>query len=228
MLIILNILVYLGLAWIYALILSMIPFAGKNQFVLEGVQTFCTFDYIDRELSTRLVMLTTNIFGFYIPITVMLIFYFKIIKCLKNDVFKNHQVQIKKRRNSKIITLKQLDFNTSELCELQVQIKKINTEIRLIKNVVVIICVFCMSWGLYSVLSLIGQFSKNREYLVTPLSTAVPALIGKTSTVVNPIIYIVRNKVFLKNIKETSKKHVSINDAKRYFVFNDSNQKLKF
>jgi len=85
-----------------------------------------------------------------------------------------------------------------------------------------------MSWGLYSVLSLIGQFSKNREYLVTPLSTAVPALIGKTSTVVNPIIYIVRNKVFLKNIKETSKKHVSINDAKRYFVFNDSNQKLKF
>jgi hypothetical protein len=221
MLIILAILVYLGVAWIYALILSMIPLGGKNQFVLEGVQTFCTFDYIERELSTRLVMLTTNIFGFYLPITVILIFYFKIIKCLKNDVFTNHQVQIIKRRNSTIITLKHSDFNTSEMCDLQVKIKKINTEIRLIKNVVVIICVFCLSWGLYSILSLIGQFSKNREYLVTPLSTAVPALIGKTSTVVNPIIYIVRNKVFLKNIKETTKKHVSTNDSKRYFVFND-------
>jgi hypothetical protein len=32
------------------------PLASKNQFVLEVTQSFCTFDYIDQSLSTRLVM----------------------------------------------------------------------------------------------------------------------------------------------------------------------------
>jgi hypothetical protein len=45
------------------------------------------------------------------------------------------------------------------------------------------------------------QFSNHREYLVTPLSTSIPALIGKSSTVITPIIYILMNKVFMNSIR---------------------------
>ncbi len=207
-LIILTFLAYLGVAWIYALILSVIPLASKNQFVLEVTQSFCTFDYIDQSLSTRIVMILTNIFGFYIPITVMTICYLKIIRSLKNDEFKNNQIQIINRANSRMLqslstitsNFKRVS-NITDIGDFEDKRKKFSVEILLIKNTVILICVFCLSWGPYSIISLIAQFSNHREYLVTPLSTSIPALIGKSSTVITPIIYILRNKVFVNNIR---------------------------
>jgi len=63
------------------------------------------------------------------------------------------------------------------ISDFQDKRKKFSVEILLLKNTV-FFCGFCLSWEPYSIISLIAQFSNHREYLVTPLSTSIPALIG--------------------------------------------------
>ncbi len=58
-------------AWLYGLIWSVLPYFGRHQYVLEGFKTSCSFDYIDRDYFTRVILILMNIFGFFIPILII-------------------------------------------------------------------------------------------------------------------------------------------------------------
>ncbi len=121
-------------------------------------QSFCPFDYIDQSLSTRLVMTFNKyIWILYIPITVTTICYLKITRSLKNDEFKNNQIQIRNRANSRMIqSLSVITSNFKRvstmtyISDFQDKRKKFSVEILLLKNTV-FFCVFCLSWGPYSI-----------------------------------------------------------------------------
>jgi c-opsin len=78
------------------------------------------------------------------------------------------------------------------------QVTAINTamsrkrEQRVLVMVVVMVMVYLMCWLPYGVMALLATF--GRPGLVTPEASIVPAIMAKTSTVFNPVIYIFMNK----------------------------------
>ncbi|XP_038819278.1 pinopsin-like [Salvelinus namaycush] len=80
------------------------------------------------------------------------------------------------------------------------QVTAINTamsrkrEQRVLVMVVVMVMVYLMCWLPYGVMALLATF--GRPDLVTPEASIVPAIMAKTSTVFNPVIYIFMNKQF--------------------------------
>ncbi|KAL2081185.1 hypothetical protein ACEWY4_023038 [Coilia grayii] len=54
-----------------------------------------------------------------------------------------------------------------------------------------VVC-FMLCWTPYGVVALMATF--GRPGLITPIASVVPSILAKTSTVINPIIYIVMNK----------------------------------
>ena len=64
-------------------------------------------------------------------------------------------------------------------------------EIKVTKFAILIIISFCVSWLPYTILAVIGQFVKNRETIVTPNSAYFATLFAKSSTLFNPILYLI-------------------------------------
>ena len=71
------------LAWIIGIVFSVLPFFSPNQYVVEGFQTSCSFDFIDQSQFNRILIIVSNVFGFFIPIIVMIANYILIFAYLK-------------------------------------------------------------------------------------------------------------------------------------------------
>jgi hypothetical protein len=79
--------------------------------------------------------------------------------------------------------------------------KRFAIEWQITMNSIVIIIAFCLAWLPYGLISMFAQFSENREQFVTPHTTILPVLFAKTSVVLNPVIYFLRNQKFRTHIK---------------------------
>ena len=214
--IILYLLVFVSFSWVFGLLWSILPFFGQHQYVLEGCQTSCTFDYIDQTIYSRLIMVSMNLFGFFMPISIILSCYLMILFYLKKN-----SKYIKANTNRQFIIVKQnSSHDTSITNESKVQksiklstlsasrsnrkrsTKKYSTtlsvEIQITKKTFLIVTAFCIAWIPYALMSLIGQFSNNRHEYITPFSTLLPALFAKTSSVLNPMFYIFNSIDFRK------------------------------
>ena len=75
-------------------------------------------------------------------------------------------------------------------------------EKKLIKTTILIVTSFCIAWGPYAVIVLLAQFGTNIKTYITPLSTSLPSLFAKTSSVFNPIIYTLTNRDCKKYFKK--------------------------
>lgn len=65
-------------------------------------------------------------------------------------------------------------------------------EHRVLVMVVTMVLVYLMCWMPYGVMALLATF--GRPSLITPEASIVPSVLAKTSTFINPIIYIFMNK----------------------------------
>lgn len=78
------------------------------------------------------------------------------------------------------------------------KVSRINTvvsrkrEQRVLFMVVTMVVCYLLCWLPYGIMALLATF--GRPGLVTPAASIVPSLLAKTSTVINPIIYIFMNK----------------------------------
>lgn len=78
------------------------------------------------------------------------------------------------------------------------KVRRINTalsrkrEQRVLLQIITMVVCYLLCWLPYGTMALISTFGEPR--LVTPEASIVPSLLAKTSTVINPIIYIFMNK----------------------------------
>lgn len=78
------------------------------------------------------------------------------------------------------------------------KVSRINTvvsrkrEQRVLFMVVTMVVCYLLCWLPYGIMALMATF--GRPGLITPAASIVPSLLAKTSTVINPIIYIFMNK----------------------------------
>lgn len=77
------------------------------------------------------------------------------------------------------------------------QVTKINLltaqrrENHILLMVITMVSCYLLCWMPYGVVALLGTF--GRRGLITPITSVVPSVLAKSSTVVNPVIYVLFN-----------------------------------
>lgn len=71
------------------------------------------------------------------------------------------------------------------------------------KRIILSIFFFSLAWSPYAIITLYAQFGSNIENVVTPYTTALPAIFAKLSSVYNPIVYTLTNMECREYLKAT-------------------------
>jgi hypothetical protein len=111
-------------------------------------------------------------------------------KLIKNKIDVNSNVIHRKSTTINLFN------NTSSLNSF------IKREIRVARMIILIVIMFCIAWAPYAIVALFGQFGTNINNYLTPLSTSLPSLFAKTSSIYNPILYTLINKECRKFYKK--------------------------
>jgi hypothetical protein len=219
-------------AWLYGLIWSVLPFFGRHQYVLEGFKTSCSFDYIDQDYYTRVILILMNIFGFFIPILSILICYSFILihfktrySFIKIKFLSSSRIKFTKGPRPNVLFSNTISQPSCEIsrekidCEEAQMRPRLNScgimtkhitrrransylalEWQITKNTIIIIFAFCIAWLPYALISLVAQFSVNRDKFITPHTSLIPVIMAKLSAVLNPIIYVFNSRNFKASI----------------------------
>jgi hypothetical protein len=79
---------------------------------------------------------------------------------------------------------------------------QMSAEMRLMRSSLFIVVGFFVTWSPYAIVTMIAQYSPNREKYLTKNAAVFPALFSKFSVALNPIIYGFTNKSLVKIIKK--------------------------
>ncbi len=164
------------------------PLFTEHGYVLEGLLTSCTFDYINRDVTTRYVVLALFFGGFIAPCLIIIIFYTLIGIILKNRMNEESLEKL----DSSLMT-----ENRSELLEIPQKNRDKRQAIqkyRTMKVMLVFLSMFCIAWLPYATMAIYAQFGSNREKYINLYTSLLPGLFAKTASIYNPIIYLILNK----------------------------------
>jgi r-opsin len=189
----------------------VLPFFSENRYVLEGLLTTCSFDYINRSTKAKIFQMALFIGGFLVPLLIFTLFYILTYKALKskgnffrkdtqnNDIIVNISMKnlvnddpLMKNRLKDTAesqkSIKRRNQSTGSRSNMKLTIR--NREFKLIKIIRLNCFFFCVAWLPYGFITLYAQFGSNNEIYITPLTTSIPALFAKLSSIYNPIIYV--------------------------------------
>ncbi len=201
----------ISVTWIYSMFWMCLVVSHKG-FYLEGLLISCTFDYLNRDFITRMIMISLFFAGFIIPLLVIIIFYFLIWYSLKKDNFDKffYSPNTSSMNSSRhlVIDLQTSNSRKDKKQNYKLYIKK---EVSVVNRILIMVISFCIAWLPYSIVLLYAQFSHNIQYL-NAYSTSLPAVFAKTSCIYNPIIYVLTNveckrfftRSFLKKLNQNT------------------------
>lgn len=171
--------------WIYAFIWISLPLFSQNQFVLEGLLTSCTFDYVSRDLRNRLIMISMIIGGFLIPLTIIIIAYLLIIRKLSKRNVKFNRIKTPSISITSRSSANRLNKTTEEIHFNRIQY-------RATRNISLVLILFVVSWLPYTIVTICYQFFPNFNQLIDVRFTYFAPFFAKTSATFNPLIYAYR------------------------------------
>ncbi|GAU92194.1 hypothetical protein RvY_04307 [Ramazzottius varieornatus] len=165
---------WIAALWVIAFTLIIPPLFGWSRYVIEGIQTSCSFDWLTQEPVEKAYVLYLTVLGFFLPLIVIFVCYVRIIRY----VVRHRQV-----------------MNTAGFSLEQRQVIQDN-DVKAATTCAIIVVLFVLAWGPYTVVALIGIWGD--QSLVTPYSNALPVLFCKTSAVYNPVVYALMNERLLQ------------------------------
>ena len=179
--------VYITVAfiWIYSIVWSTGPLSGWGNFILEGTETSCTFDFLTRSITNRSYVVAIFTAHFVIPLVAISVSYYLIFNAVRKQ--QREFANVRKTFGEEQMPLSVKNQKTG--------MKK---ELKTAKVSLIIILVFCISWSPYATISLIGVFGDQN--LVTRLGSGIPCLCAKFSTVINPILYALLHPKFRQRL----------------------------
>ncbi|XP_075248015.1 rhodopsin-like [Convolutriloba macropyga] len=167
--------------WLYASIFALIPNLGYGNFVLNGFQTSCTFDYMTQDLTTRTQLMFMYLMGFLSPLLISIFCYVNIFHVVMDAKKKKIGGGVNRHGNKK-----------------SKHDHKQNREYYIAKASVISICLFLVTWLPYAIVALIGQF--HGPHLINPYVSTLPALFAKSNCVYNPYVYAIGHAQYRQEI----------------------------
>ena len=157
----------------------MPPLFGWNRYILEGMGTTCSFDYITRSVSYRSFILGMFFGGFVLPLLIIIVCYISIYVTVRShqrtfrntDKMRMHKMSRKRMMRGKRQTTK---YNQA-------------VEYKTAKTAMLAVLFYCIAWTPYATVALIGEFGNSSS--LSPLISTLPCIFAKMSTLYNPFLY---------------------------------------
>ncbi|XP_051515819.1 opsin 7, group member b [Myxocyprinus asiaticus] len=161
--------------WCYAAVFAIGPLSGWGQYGSEPYGTACCIDWHAPSFSTPAMIYIICLFFFcyIVPCTIIILSYTLILVTVRGS---QHAVQQHVSPQNKISNVQTLIVKLS-----------------------VAVCIgFLMAWSPYAVVSMWAAFGEPD--LVPPIAFALAAMFAKSSTLYNPMVYLVFKPSFRKSL----------------------------
>lgn len=173
--------------WGYAIGWSLPPFFGWGKYIPEGILTSCSFDYLTRDFNTRSYGIAIFVFDYCIPMFIICFSYIFIVKAICD-----HEAAMKEQaRKMKVDNLR----SNAQSAE--------SAELRIAKVAMTNVALWILCWTPYATIAMQGLFMDQSS--ITPLATMLPALLAKSCSCYNPIVYAINHPKYRLALQ----KHVS-------------------
>ncbi|XP_032389636.1 pinopsin [Etheostoma spectabile] len=154
-------------SWLYSLVWTLPPLLGWSSYGPEGPGTICSIQWHQRSTTARSYISCLFIFCLLLPLLLMFFCYGRILLA----------VRAVKRQVTRI------NRSSAE-----------RRETRFLLMVVSMVTGYLLCWMPYGVVAMLASF--GQPGVVPPAASLIPSLLAKTSTVLNPVIYVLLNKQF--------------------------------
>ncbi|KAM7398214.1 hypothetical protein PAMA_006219 [Pampus argenteus] len=156
-------------SWLYSLVWTLPPLLGWSSYGPEGPGTTCSVQWHQRSATARSYISCLFIFCLLLPLLLMFFCYGRILLAVRRVA---RQVTRIKRSSSE------------------------QRESRVLLMVVSMVTGYLLCWMPYGVVAILSSF--GRPGVVPPAASLIPSLLAKTSTILNPVIYVLLNKQFCR------------------------------
>ncbi|KAM9846429.1 pinopsin-like [Aulostomus maculatus] len=154
-------------SWLYSLAWTLPPLLGWSSYGPEGPGTTCSVQWHQRSAAARSYISCLFIFCLLLPLLLMFYCYGRILLAV--------------RRVARQVT--RINHMATE-----------QREGRVLLMVVSMVTAYLLCWMPYAVVAMLSSFGRPRA--VPPAASLIPSLLAKTSTVLNPVIYVLLNNQF--------------------------------
>jgi len=170
--------------WTYAVGWSIPPFLGWGKYIPEGILNSCSFDYLSKTFNLRSFGICIFIFDFCIPLCIIVLAYVFIVQAIVA-----HEKGM--REQAKKMNVSNLRSNTEANAQ--------SAEMRIAKVAMTNVALWLICWTPYAAVVVQGLFFDQST--LTPLVSMLPALLAKSASVYNPIIYAINHPRFRLALK---------------------------
>nr|AGB67501.1 c-like opsin [Tripedalia cystophora] len=160
------------ICYLYSFAWVIPPIVGWSSYTTEGMEISCSVNWKAGDWNSMSYNITILFTVFIIPFGIILICYRKLFRLLKNA--------------------RDVDVGSPDLA------KRRSVEKSVASLVVIMVVAFLISWSPYVIMSIWAMLPFTEE--VSPLAATLPALIAKSSTIYNPIIYGMKHRAFRQQI----------------------------
>lgn len=171
--------------WAYAIGWSLPPFFGWGKYIPEGILDSCSFDYLTRDFATISFTYSLFFFDYCVPLLSIVYCYFFIVKAIAD-----HERAL--REQAAKMNVASLRSNADANAQ--------TAEIRIAKVAMINISLWAIMWTPYAAICVQGAMGHHDT--ITPLVTILPALIAKSASIANPIIYAISHPKYRLALKE--------------------------
>ncbi|XP_070773392.1 pinopsin-like [Enoplosus armatus] len=154
-------------SWLYSLVWTLPPLLGWSSYGPEGPGTTCSVQWHQRSATARSYISCLFIFCLLLPLLLMFFCYGRILLAV--------------RAVARQVT--RINRSSAE-----------RREGRVLLMVVSMVTGYLLCWMPYGVVAMLSSF--GRPGVVPPAASLIPSLLAKTSTVLNPVIYVLLNNQF--------------------------------
>jgi len=172
--------------WAYAIFWSSGPFFGWGKYIPEGILDSCSFDYLTRDAITISYTMTLFATNYCTPLLIICFCYYHIVGAIIH-----HERELRAQAAKMNVT--SLRSNADANAE--------SAEIRIAKVAMLNISLWVCMWTPYAAICIVGAVGDQE--IITPLVTIMPALIAKSASCANPIIFAISHPKYRLALKET-------------------------
>lgn len=172
--------------WLYSLLVSVPPLSGLvNNYIPEGFLTTCSFDYLSKDISSRVYVLTMFFASYVIPLTLIVLSYTGVILSMKKS---SEQFTGSERSEAERTRSEARNFRCAK-----------RSEYELMKSCLMLIGLWTVAWTPYAIVSLLGLFTDGS--LITPEVSMFPAIFAKCASLLDSYVYGLSHPGFRKEVK---------------------------
>ncbi len=194
--------------YVHFLCRSLPPLFGWNRYILEGMGTTCSFDYITGSMTSRSLILAMFFGGFILPLLVIIICYGCIYWAVRTNERMFYKTGLQrqvsdKHRNSRGGGTTLRRSLSQRQCGSTRRREPRSVEYKTAKTALIAVVFYCVAWTPYAAVALTGAFGSQSH--LTPLVSALPCIFAKMSTLYNPFLYSLMHPRFRQKVRQLSK-----------------------